>query len=94
MKKDGKLGVTSLILLIFSLNNQFGISASHPHKFGFIKARNTGFQRNDSSMLDTVGVQLKTKQNKTKQNTSATRWRHLPSRSVVKERSFHTSGNK
>ena len=66
MKKDGKLGVTSLILLIFSLNNQFGISASHPHKFGFIKARNTGFQRNDSSMLDTVGVQLKTKQNKTK----------------------------
>lgn len=66
MNKDGKLGVTPLIVLIFSLNNQFEISASHPLKFGFIKARNTDFQRNDSSTLDTVEVHLKTKQNKTK----------------------------
>lgn len=71
--KDGKLGVKSLISLIFSLNNQFEISASYLLKFGFIKAGNTDIQRDDSSTLDTVGVSRKKQQQK---NTS-TRLRHL-----------------
>ena len=66
MNKDGKLGVKSLISLIFSLNNQFEISASYILKFCFIKAGNTDFQRDDSSTSDTVGVQLKKKQQKNK----------------------------
>lgn len=72
MNKDGKLGVKSLI---FSLNNQFEISASYLLKFGFIKAGNTDIQRDDTSTLDTVGVQLKKK--KQQQKNTSTRLRHL-----------------